>query len=102
MEGSLDPEIVEQIRQLGGDKLLAELVEIYLEHSPRRLRDLRASIEDGDLERAGKAAHSIRSSSISLGARAVAEEAGVLERFAGHGESGCPLSKHRSSPCWTT
>lgn len=83
MKSPLDPEIVEQIRQLGGDKLLAELVEIFLTHTPIRLRELQTGLEEDDMVRAEKAAHSFRSSSISLGARALAEDAASLERLAG-------------------
>ena len=85
MESPLESAIVEQIQRLGGDKLLSELVQIFLGQAPVRLQELRTGIADGDLERAGKAAHSFRSSSVSLGARVIGEEAGVLERLADQG-----------------
>ena len=86
MQSPLDPGTLEQIRQLGGDKLLADLVEIFVEHAPHRLRDLRAGLAEGDLVRTAKAAHSFRSSSISLGATAVSDGAAALERLADRGE----------------
>ena len=85
MESPLDSAVVEQIQQLGGDKLLSELVEIFLSQAPNRLRELRAGIAEDDFERVAKAAHSFRSSSVSLGARAISEAAGVLERLADEG-----------------
>ena len=85
MENPLEPEIVGQIRQLGGDELLADLVEIFLKQAPVRLQELRDGIAQNDLERAGKAAHSFRSSSVSLGARAIGEEAVDLELLADAG-----------------
>ena len=85
MESPLDSAVVEQIQQLGGDKLLSELVEIFLSQAPNRLQELRAGIAENDLERVAKAAHSFRSSSVSLGARAISEAAGVLERLADEG-----------------
>jgi HPt (histidine-containing phosphotransfer) domain-containing protein len=87
MTDPLDSATVEQIRQLGGDKLLTELVEIFLKHTPLRLQELRAGLAEGDTVRAAKAAHSFRSSSISLGARALAEEAASLERLADQGDT---------------
>ena len=85
MKKHLDATVVEQIQQLGGDKLLSELVEIFLRQAPHRLQELRAGMAENDLERVAKAAHSFRSSSVSLGARAISEEAGVLERLADQG-----------------
>lgn len=84
-EELLDREIVEQIRELGGDKLLADLVDIYLEHTPGRLEALDTGLNVGDLEEVERAAHSIRSSSVSLGARWVAEEAALVEALARRG-----------------
>lgn len=85
MKSPLDAEIVEQIHQLGGAKLFSDLVEIFLSHTPLRLQELHAGLAEGDMVRAAKAAHSFRSSSISLGARVAAEEAASLERLADRG-----------------
>jgi len=86
MDTPLDPETVERIRQLGGEELLSELVGLFLVHTPERLKSLRAGVFENDLSRAEKAAHSFRSSSVTLGARSAAEQAGVLERMAHRGE----------------
>ena len=88
MDAPLDSEIVEQIRELGGDRLLADLVDLYVEHTPGRLEAIDSGLRAGDLKQVEKAAHSIRSSSVSLGARDVAEEAAVVERLAQSGAGG--------------
>ena len=82
MSDQLDQETLEKIRALGGDALLTELVGVYLENTPARLEALGSGMRDGDLAQVEKAAHSIRSSSVSLGARTVADEAAVVERMA--------------------
>ena len=86
MESPLDSETVKQILQLGGEKLLGDLADIFREHAPLRMRELRAGLDEGDMVRAAKAAHSFRSSSISLGARKVSDKAAALERSADEGD----------------
>ena len=78
----LDQTTVERIHRLGGNKLLAELWEVYTTHTPERMAKLAGGIESGDYDRAERAAHSIRSASVSLGAVAVADLAGELESAA--------------------
>lgn len=75
----LDPRVVGQIRRLGGDDLLHQLVATFLEHAPGRLEGVRGGLEAGDLKRVEKAAHSLRSSLASLGASGLARLAGELE-----------------------
>ena len=82
----LDAEIIGHIRQLGGDELLSELIAIYLEQAPVRLGELQNGLAENDMTRAAKAAHSFRSSSVSLGARDIAEEAGAIESLADEGD----------------
>lgn len=86
MKTPLDPETVERIRELGGDKLFSELVDLFLVNTPERLKSLRTGVLENDLRRAEKAAHSFRSSSATLGARSAAEQAAVLELMAQRGE----------------
>jgi HPt (histidine-containing phosphotransfer) domain-containing protein len=87
MQEILSREVVSQIRQLGGEKLLNELAELYLEHTPKRLESLGVGVRRGNREQVAKAAHSIRSSSLSLGAAQVAENAAAIERLANAGSS---------------
>jgi HPt (histidine-containing phosphotransfer) domain-containing protein len=82
----LDPQIVGQIRTLGGDKLLGDLIEMYLRYTPERLALFRRGVLGDDLAQAEKAIHSFRSSSVSLGALAEAEQAARLERLARQGD----------------
>jgi HPt (histidine-containing phosphotransfer) domain-containing protein len=82
MRSELDAKTIGQIRELGGQDLLVELVQIFLAHAPRRIENFRQGVRSGDLAQAEKAIHSFRSSSVSLGASRVAEMAAELERLA--------------------
>ena len=60
---------------------------LYATNAPLRLADLKAAERDGDLEAAARAAHALKSMSLSLGARAVAAEASQIETTARAGEA---------------
>ena len=51
-----------------GNSLISELIDIYLENTPKLLTSLRQSITDNDIEVFNRAAHTLKSSSASLGA----------------------------------
>lgn len=76
----LDAETVGHIQQLGGDALVREIFETFLEHAPGRMQGVRAGIAAGDLVNAAKAAHSLRSSAVSLGGAETARLAAETER----------------------
>ncbi len=83
----LDPRVVGQIRKLGGDELMRQLVATFLEHAPGRLEGVRGGLASGDLRRVEKAAHSLRSSLASLGASGLAQLAGDLEARSREGDA---------------
>jgi HPt (histidine-containing phosphotransfer) domain-containing protein len=79
---NLDPEIVGQILEVGGEELLRELFETFCGLAPERLRRMHGALADGDRAELGRAAHSIRSSAASVGARSLAALAREIERQA--------------------
>ncbi len=86
---SLDEEILAQLRRVGGDELVAELIRLYLTHTPERMRRARRALAQGDLKRAASALHSLRSSSATLGAGELAAVLREVESAAdrGHAEA---------------
>ncbi|MFQ5527955.1 MAG: Hpt domain-containing protein [Thermoanaerobaculia bacterium] len=82
----LDAKTLSQIRGIGGDELLSKLVGLYLEHTPVRLEEIRRSLLAGDWRRTERAIHSLRSSSVTLGATDLAEHAAELEQLANRKE----------------
>jgi len=69
--GVIDMEVVAALRDLceeGEPSLLDELIEIFLDDTPRRLEDLVQAFEEGNAHALEAAAHSLKSSSANLGA----------------------------------
>ena len=72
---AIDPAALEQLRELGGadDPTFVErMIALYLASATRELDDLRVAVSEGDAVRAGRVAHSLKSSSARLGAETMA------------------------------
>ncbi len=82
---SLDPLVVGQLRELGGDALVHKLFRTFLEHAPERRERLHEAAESRDPEALTRAVHSLRSSSAMLGASELSNLAGRLEELADAG-----------------
>lgn len=81
-EPTLREEVLAELRSVGGDRLVRELMAIFAERTPGRLRSAAESFAAGDLVAAAAALHSLRSAAGTVGARRLAEMAGQLERAA--------------------
>jgi HPt (histidine-containing phosphotransfer) domain-containing protein len=71
----LDRAALNKIRALqndGGAEILIKVVNLYLENSPKQLQAIQQSIAQGDAAKLRNAAHSLKSSSASLGATTLA------------------------------
>jgi PAS domain S-box-containing protein len=69
---ALDPEVVEQLRLLsdaGQPSVLAEIIQLFLEDTPERMRALREAVLAEDTAARCEIAHSLKGSSANLGAR---------------------------------
>jgi two-component system, sensor histidine kinase and response regulator len=66
-----DPEALARLRRFGGDKLLHEMIGLYLANAPERLAAAKAGVANGDRASAELALHSLKSSSAQLGAARV-------------------------------
>lgn len=68
----LDPQIIENLRQLTADgepDVLAEVLQLFLQDVPRRIAKLRAACAAGDAVEVYKAAHSLKGSAGNIGAQ---------------------------------
>jgi PAS domain S-box-containing protein len=73
-------DLADALSRVEGDReLLAELVDIFRSESPRMMDDIRLAFRAGDPTRLERAAHALRGSVGSLGARAVGQSAAQLE-----------------------
>ena len=76
---------LEEAQVAGEPDLVVELIDLYAEDTPRRLAAMKSALAAGDLAALRRAAHGLKGSSASLGARRVALLCEELERLPGAG-----------------
>jgi signal transduction histidine kinase/CheY-like chemotaxis protein/HPt (histidine-containing phosphotransfer) domain-containing protein len=78
---ALDRKVLAGLRALGGgdNDFVFEMIDLFIEQSPRNLEVMRAALDVGDLPAIAKAAHNMKSSSAYLGARRLSELCAQLE-----------------------
>lgn len=82
----LNPAALARLKEWGGDKLLSQMVRLFLENSPARMEQIRTGAQaGGDVQEAEKGAHSLKSSAANVGAEELRELAAAMER---HGTDG--------------
>lgn len=67
----LDPDVISSLKELGGPEdpgLFLELVDLFLEDTPTRLRELTEALGKEDPAGLERAAHALKSSAANLGA----------------------------------
>jgi HPt (histidine-containing phosphotransfer) domain-containing protein len=83
---ALDESALARLREWGGDKLLGQMIRLFLENAPTRMDQIRTGATGGDIQEAEKGAHSLKSSAANVGAMALRELAADIERAAGAGD----------------
>jgi PAS domain S-box-containing protein len=83
---NLDDDALKNLRELGGEDFLAEVIDAFLADAPGLLVTVRRSLEDGSNEELRRAAHTLKSNGATLGAEAFAELCRTLEQRAKTGE----------------
>jgi len=80
-EEAIDRAVLAGLKALGGgdNDFVFEMIDLFLEHSPRNLEVMRAALDVGDLPAVAKAAHNMKSSSAYLGAKRLSELCGQVE-----------------------
>ena len=79
-------DVLENLRIVGGPKLVRELIELFLRYAPERMGVARAGIAQGDLGAAQRAMHSLKSSAGQLGVTAIQEACSRGEVLAANGD----------------
>ncbi|MFH1499583.1 MAG: Hpt domain-containing protein [Verrucomicrobiota bacterium] len=94
MPSIIDPQAIENLRELGGgdDSFLREILGIYLQDTPLRLAELHAALASGDQGGFARAAHTIKGSSSNIGAEEVRLLSESLEQQAKHTAPGPALA----------
>ncbi len=83
-----DPSVRGELKAMleaGRADFVARVEGLYAANAPLRLADVRAARDAADLEALARAAHALKSMSLSLGARAVATRASAIETAARQG-----------------
>jgi HPt (histidine-containing phosphotransfer) domain-containing protein len=77
-----DEAALEKLRQLGGDKFVHRMIDMFFDYAPKRLAAARAGEQADDLVAIAKGVHPLKSSAGQLGARRVQELAAQIEKLA--------------------
>jgi PAS domain S-box-containing protein len=85
-EMNLDDDALQNLRDLGGEDFLGEVIDAFLADAPTLLATLRSSLDDGNSEELRRAAHTLKSNGATLGAKEFAELCRTLEQRAKAGE----------------
>lgn len=88
----IDPEAIARLRRFGGDKLLSEMVELFVVGGAERLLAALDGIAVGDTEAVRFALHSLKSSAGLLGAAALQKLCARGEQLAAKGSGAALVS----------
>ena len=81
----IDPSAHERLREWGGDKLLRQMVGLFLENAGARMDMISSGFETGEARQVEHGAHSLKSSAANIGAERVRGLAQHLETLASEG-----------------
>ena len=88
----IDPEAIARLRRFGGDKLLFEMIELFMVGGAERLTAAIDGIAAGDTNAAERALHSLTSSAGQLGALALQKLCARGEQLAAKGNGSALMS----------
>ncbi|HEX5173795.1 MAG TPA: GAF domain-containing protein [Gaiellaceae bacterium] len=83
---NLDDGALANLRDLGGDDFLGEVIDAFLGDAPELIATLRRSLQETNTEELRRAAHTLKSNGATLGAEGFAELCRTLEHSAKAGE----------------
>ena len=95
----LNDDVLDKLGRSYGAKFVRELIGLFLEHVPKNIGAAVAAEKAGDLVAVARATHSVKSSAGNIGAEALLEIAGEIEKLASQGrtESLSPLMRRLES-----
>ncbi len=77
---------ISKLRGVGGEKMVQQVVKLYLSSSAKLVEELRMRLADGDPEAVRQAAHALKSCSQTVGASAIATLSQQIEEMGRNGE----------------
>ena len=79
MENAIDLTVFRELEETAGADFVVELVDTFFQEAPGLVASLRAARDAGDTDAFRRAAHSLKSNSLTFGATALAAQARALE-----------------------
>lgn len=83
----IDTDALGRLEEWGGQDLILKMLQLFLEHAPERMDQIRTGIDGESLEVAERGAHSLKSSAGNLGARRLQSLAAEVEDLAAGGDA---------------
>lgn len=81
-ETLIDPEAWEMLKSMAEPAFLVELIDVFLNDSPALIEQMHKGLATGNIEFVRRAAHSLKSNSLSFGATRLSEASRELEMLA--------------------
>ena len=78
----IDDVVFQNLKEMVGEDFIGELIDTFLDESPKLITDLQRSLTKKDIETFRRCAHSLKSNSASFGAQTLAVQAKELEALA--------------------
>ena len=82
----IDPQALDRLREWGGDKLVAQMIRLFVSNAGQRVEQIRVGVRDRLVQEAEMGAHSLKSSAANLGAEKVRSLAATMELAAADGD----------------
>jgi HPt (histidine-containing phosphotransfer) domain-containing protein len=77
-----DPQVIRGMLEMFGDPApVVQVIRLFLEEAPKQVDALAEALSGGEPEEARRAAHSLKSSAASLGARDLSERSALVEEL---------------------
>lgn len=84
---TIDPEALERLREWGGDKLVGQMIRLFITNAGTRVDQIRSGVRNQAIREAEMGAHSLKSSAANLGANRVRSLAAAIELAASNGDA---------------
>ena len=75
----IDPQALDRLKEWGGEKLMTQMVRLFLDNSSTRMDQIRAGVRERDVAEAEKGSHSLKSSAANVGVLEVRRLAADIE-----------------------
>ncbi len=83
----IDESAIQRIRDIGGDELVAKMINLFLTHAPQNYQLALEAKDEQNLKQLAESVHAIKSSSGNFGAQPLFDSSETVERLAREGQT---------------